>query len=116
MNTQAKVQRIEAGQALAFPRRAGSVVLAQGEVLLQEPAQWLGGTMIVPRAVRLAAPAVLPATSSGTVVAMRASTVVVQEAAPLFAVGKLLAAAKRLARNVAARSGRRWAGKLAHPT
>lgn len=116
MNTQAKVQRIEAGQALAFPRGAEGLVLTQGELLLQEPAQWLGGTVIVPHAVRLVAPAVLPATSSGAVVALCASTVVVQEAAPRFAVGKLLPAARRLAANVAGWGGRRWASKLAHPT
>lgn len=116
MNTQAKVQRIEAGQALAFPRHAGPVVLTQGEVLLQEPAQWLGGTVVVPRAVRLVAPAVLPVTTSGSIVAVRESMVTVQEAVALLPVGKLLAAARRLAGIVAARSGRRWASKLAHPT
>lgn len=116
MNTQAKIQRIEAGQALAFPRRAGPVVLTQGEVLLQEPAQWLGGTVIVPRAVRFVAPAVLPVTVAGSVVAVRESTVVVQEAAPVFAGGKVRAVARRLAGTVAAWSGRRWASKLAHPT
>lgn len=113
MNTQARLQSLEAGQALALPRRgAGPAVLTRGEVLVQEPAQWLGGTVVVPPAVRFVAPAVLPATASGAVVAVRASTVVVPQAAPLFAVGRLLAVARALA----ALGGRRWAGKLARPT
>lgn len=99
MNTQATLQRIEAGQALAYPRRgAREIVLVQGEVLVQAPAQWLGGTVVVPRAVRLVAPAVLPGDSEASVVAVRASTLVVQESAPLFASSAILGAIRWLRR------------------
>ncbi|HEX7892209.1 MAG TPA: hypothetical protein VF522_22860 [Ramlibacter sp.] len=86
MNTQARVHRLQTGQALPVSRRsAGPVVLSEGELLVQEPASWLGGTVVVPPAVRFVAPAVLPAVLSGSAVAVRESTVVVQEPAPLFA-------------------------------
>lgn len=93
MNTQARLHRLEAGQALPQVRRgAGPVVLAEGEVLVQEPARWLGGTVVVPAAVRLVAPAVLPSPDDCSVVAVQASAVLVPEAKPLLALRALRAA------------------------
>ena len=84
MNTQTQVHRLEAGQALALPRRvAGSAVLSEGELLVQAPARWLAGTVVLSAPVRLVAPAVLPTEPGCSVVAVRPSSVVVQEAAPL---------------------------------
>lgn len=86
MNTQAQVHHLQSGQALPLPRRlAAPAVLAEGELLLQAPARWLGGTVVLPPPVRLVAPAVLPAEASGSVVAVRAAKVVVQEAEPALA-------------------------------
>ena len=93
MNTQTQVHRLEAGQALALPRRvAGSAVLSEGELLVQAPARWLAGTVVLSAPVRLVAPAVLPTEPGCSVVAVRPSSVVVQEAAPLLSLRRLLAA------------------------
>ena len=93
MNTQARLHRLEAGQALPQVRRgAGPVVLAEGEVLVQEPARWLGGTVVVAPAVRLVAPAVLPSADGCSVVAVHASSVLVPEAQPVLALRALRAA------------------------
>lgn len=99
MNTQTHVHRLEAGQALpAVPRSAGPVVLSEGELLLQEPARWLAGTVVLPRPVRLVAPAVVPAAPEGCIIAVRASVIVAREPAPSFSMHRLLAAANRLLR------------------
>jgi hypothetical protein len=95
MNTQTHVHRLEAGQALALARRiAGPAVLIQGELVVQEPARWLAGIVVLPAPVRLAAPAVLPCEPSTSFVAVSASCVVAQEPAPLLSIGRLRAAAK----------------------
>lgn len=95
MNTQAQVHRLEAGQALPLPRRSGGpAVLTEGELLMHEPARWLAGIVVLPAPVRLVAPALLPAGASRSFVAVRASTVVVQEAEPLFTPARLRAAAR----------------------
>lgn len=91
MNTQTHVHRLEAGQALAR-RSAGPAVLIQGELVVQEPARWLAGTVVLPPPVRLAAPAVLPCEPSTSFVAVSASCVVAQEAAPFLSIGRLRAA------------------------
>ena len=97
MNTQARVQRLQSGQALQISRRsAGPVVLSQGELLVQAPASWLGGTVVLSPPVRFVAPAVLPAEASGSAVALRESTVVVHETARLFAPGSMAAWIRRL--------------------
>lgn len=85
MNTQARTFRLEAGQAFSPSRRiTGPAVLTEGEVQVQEPARWLAGQVIVSAPVRLAAPAVLPAESAGSIIAVSASTVMVAEEAPLL--------------------------------
>lgn len=88
MNTQAQVHRLEAGQALPLPRRsAGPAVLTQGELLVQQPAHWLGETVVVSAPMRLVAPAVLPGDDSWSVVAVRPSSVTVQVAEPRLVAG-----------------------------
>ena len=85
MNTQAQVLNLAGGEALQLPRRmAGPLVLTRGELLVQEPARWLAGNVVVPAPVRLVAPAVLAATPASSIVAVRASAVVLQQAAPLL--------------------------------
>lgn len=86
MNTQASAVRLEAGQSFRSPSHtAGPAVLVEGELLLQEPARWLGETVLVSAPVRLVAPAVLPPGSTGHAVAVSASTVVVRQSASLLA-------------------------------
>ncbi len=93
MNTQTQVHRLEAGQALALPRRgAGPAVLSGGELLVQAPARWLAGTVVLSAPVRLVAPAVLPAEPGCSVVAVRPSVVVVREVAPWWSPSRLFAA------------------------
>ena len=53
-------QTLQAGQALALPgRRPLSLVLVEGEVLAQAPAQWLGGELVLLPPKRVAAPLAL---------------------------------------------------------
>ncbi len=95
MNTQTQVHRLEAGQALALSRQgAGPVVLAEGEVLVQAPARWLAGTVVLSAPVRYVAPAVLRFEPSSSVLALRSSSVVVEEAAPLLSWATLRGAFK----------------------
>ena len=83
MNTQTQVLRLQAGQALAHPPRGGGLaVLTEGELLVQPPARWRGGSVVVPATVRLAAPAVLPRDPALSIVAACACTVTVQAEAP----------------------------------
>lgn len=92
MNTQTQVHRLEAGQALLVSSRSTKpAVLVKGEVLVQAPARWLGGSVVLSPATRLLAPAVLPSDPSASVVAVHESTVIVEEAPSLLdRVGQLL--------------------------
>ncbi|MBE7367142.1 hypothetical protein [Ramlibacter pallidus] len=83
MNTQPRSHTLPAGQAMLLPARAASAVLVQGEVLLQAPSTWLAGRLVVPAAVRIAAPAMLPTDTEGTVFAVHDAVVAVQEAPSL---------------------------------
>src|SRR3954471_18436119 len=61
MKTSHRSISLQSGQALAVDRHgAATLFLAEGEVLLQGPAEWLGGSVVFPPARRIAAPAVLP--------------------------------------------------------
>jgi hypothetical protein len=85
MNSQAQFHRVEAGQALVLPRSsAGPAVLTDGELLMQEPARWLAGLLVLPTPVRLVAPAMLPLGQSHSFVAVRPSSVIFDEPAPLL--------------------------------
>ncbi len=100
MNTQSRLQRLEPGQALQQLHRGETAVLSQGEVLVQEPARWLGGTVVWPAPVRYAAPAVLPDLREACVTALHEATVVLQSPAPA-AVGDWLGALARWRRRLA---------------
>lgn len=102
MKTQTRLHRLQAGQALSLPRRsAGTAVLTDGELLVQEPARWLAGLVVLPAPVRLVAPAVLRLGQSDSFVAVRSSSVVVDEPASLLSRERLRAIAK-------------WIGELLH--
>src|SRR5262245_38613292 len=91
MSTQPQVHRLEAGQALPHPRRSGGpAVLTEGELLVQQPARWLAGTLVLPASVRLVAPAPLPADPSCSFVAARACTVVVPAPVPRFTLQRVM--------------------------
>ena len=90
MNTQTEVHRLAAGQALLLPGRSrGHAVLTEGEAVFQAPARWLGGTVVLPAAVRLRAPAVLPQDVAGTLLATRSSSLLVHAVAALGLAGSL---------------------------
>lgn len=81
MNTQTQLHELQAGEALAFSRASkGRVILAEGEVLVQAPALWLAGTVIVPPVRRLSAPASLPLSEAGSLRATRAARVLIERA------------------------------------
>lgn len=86
MNTQTQLHELQAGEALAFSGSTkGRVILVEGEVLFQAPALYLAGTVIVPPARRLSAPASLPLTQAGSLRATRAARIVFEEAPGLGA-------------------------------
>jgi hypothetical protein len=81
MNTQTQLHELQAGEALPLPRNAnGRVVLVEGEVLFQAPALYLAGTVFVPPALRLSAPASWPLSETGSLQATRGARVLVEEA------------------------------------
>lgn len=100
MNTQSRTYTLLPGQALVLPEGTAAVVLVQGEVLLQPPAQWLGGTVVASPATRISAPAMLP--RDATAHALSDTVVVVQEATPMLHRLGLLFARLRGARIVPA--------------
>ena len=94
MKTQTQVHRLEGGQALALHRgRAGRVVLVRGELVVQQPARWLGGVVLIDQPQHIVAPALLADPQLLTIVAVRASSVVVQAPAPWLTREALQAAA-----------------------
>lgn len=93
MNTQTHVHRLQAGQALALPTHGGGLaVLTEGELLVQKPARWLGGSAVMPTAMRIGAPAVLPAGAHYSFVASGPASVVVEGPTP-SAIGRALRSA-----------------------
>ena len=78
MNTQDHVQSLEAGQALLLREGTRAAVLTHGAVLVQAPARWLAGQVILPAPVRYVAPAMLPLDASNAVIALEACTAIVQ--------------------------------------
>jgi hypothetical protein len=92
MNTQARVHRLQAGQALPLPgRTVATAVLAEGELWVQEPARWLAGSVVLSPPVRLTAPAVLPRGASVSFVAIGPARVIAQEVVPLLSRERLRA-------------------------
>ena len=96
MNTQAQVRTLVAGQALQLPRKAAQLVLAEGELLVQEPASWLADTVVLSAPVRIVAPAVVAVAPMGSIRALRTSKVVLRQPEPFFSAARLLASAGRL--------------------
>jgi hypothetical protein len=93
MKTQAQLHRIEAGQALSLSQgSAGPAVLVDGELLVQEPARWLAGLVVLPPSVRFVGPAALPS-GQLSVLAVRPSSVLVHEPTPLLSRDRLRAVA-----------------------
>lgn len=73
---------LQSGQALAVDRHRGAqLFVAEGEVLLQAPARWLGGTVVLAPPRRVAAPAALACAEIASLTALGAATVVIEEAA-----------------------------------
>lgn len=101
MNTQAQVQRLQAGESLPQTRfGAGPAILAEGELLVQAPAEWLAGTVVIPPPVRIVAPAVLDdLPPSASVMAVGAAKVVLPQPAPLFPITRWLRSANYFARS-----------------
>jgi len=57
--TTTSYETLQAGEALDLPRRPRSLVLVEGEVLVQVPARWLGGALLVLPPTTVTAPQVL---------------------------------------------------------
>ena len=78
--TTTSYQTLQAGQALALPvRRPQSLVLVEGEVLVQVPAQWLGGALLTLPPTRVAAPQALNFEAGATFVATTRAKVAIEE-------------------------------------
>lgn len=82
MNTSYRSIPLQSGQSLAFDRRrAGRLFLAEGEVLMQPPAEWLAGTLVLAPARRISAPAELVG-DLASLTALGAARLQVEEPAP----------------------------------
>jgi hypothetical protein len=85
MKTNYRTTTLQSGQALAIDRhRSGSLFLAEGEVLLQAPAAWLGNTVVLMPPRRVVAPAVLACAEVSSITALGAAKVHLEEAVTLF--------------------------------
>jgi hypothetical protein len=77
---------LQPGEALAPGGRASDrLFVTEGKVLVQAPAQWLGGTVVFPPARRVAAPAALACNEIASLTALAWAKVQVEEAASPFA-------------------------------
>lgn len=86
MNTEDRSISLRSGQALVVDRfGSATLYLAEGELLLQAPATWLAGTVVIAPARRVLAPALLDAREIASAVAVGAVKVRVQRAAGLLA-------------------------------
>lgn len=80
MNKQTRLHELQAGEALSLSRNAsGRIVLVEGEVLLQPPALYLAGTVVVPPVRRLSAPGSWMVSEAGSLHATRGARVLVEE-------------------------------------
>lgn len=81
MNTIHRSIPLQSGQALAVDRhRSARLVLTEGEVLLQAPAQWLGDTVVLMPPHRVVAPAALPSSDIHAITAIGAAKIHVEDA------------------------------------
>lgn len=73
-------QVLQTGQALALPaRKPRSMVLVEGEVLLQPAARWLGGAMVTSQPRRAVAPEALDIEEGASVVALTRAKLAIEE-------------------------------------
>jgi hypothetical protein len=80
MNTTTTFKTLQPGQSLALPaRRPQSLVLVEGEVLVQAPAQWLGGALVLSQPVRVTAPHALDVDAQSQVVASSVARIAIEE-------------------------------------
>lgn len=80
MNPTCRSIPLQSGQALAVDRHRGAqLFVAEGEVLLQAPARWLGGTVVLAPPRRVAAPAALACAEIASLTALGAAKVVIEE-------------------------------------
>lgn len=85
MNTTYRSIALQSGQALALDRhRSARLVVAEGEVLLHAPAQWISDTLVQVPPRRIAAPAALACEGIHSLTAIGATRLHVEEpASPL---------------------------------
>lgn len=82
MNTSYRSIPLQSGQALAVDRHGcAQLLVAEGEVLVQAPADWLGGTVVLAPPRRVVAPAALNCAEIHSITAMGAAKILVEEAA-----------------------------------
>lgn len=78
MNTPS-IQKLDVGEAFDMPwRGVRTVVLTEGELLVQPPTQWLADTVFVPPSEWLKAPAIVPA-GACSLIALRPSSIEVTQ-------------------------------------
>ena len=85
MKTTYRTMTLQSGQALAIDRhRPASVFVAEGEVLVQAPANWLGGTVVLPAPRRAVAPAALTGSEIASITAIGSAKIHLEEEASLL--------------------------------
>ena len=85
MKTNYRTIALQSGQALAIdPHRSPNLFLAEGEVLLQAPAAWLAGTVVLMPPRRVLAPAALAGAEISSITAIGAAKVHLEEAVSLL--------------------------------
>lgn len=76
---------LQPGEALALDRRAATrLVVAEGEVLVHAPAQWLGETVVFTPPRRVAAPAVFSCKGLDALTAVGSATIRLEATAGAF--------------------------------
>jgi len=83
MNTmQSELHTLQAGEALTGARvRWSKLIVAEGEVLVQAPAQWLAGIVVVPPPTRVSGPASLDLDGTESVIATSHAKIMLEAAA-----------------------------------
>ena len=80
--TQTRLIQLQPGQAFPVDRhRSGTLVVVEGEVLLQTPAKWLAGTVVLAPPRRVVAPAALAFEEMGSIAAICPAKILMEEAA-----------------------------------
>jgi hypothetical protein len=89
MNTNYRTHQLQSGQSLAVGGHGSATLfLAEGEALLQSPAEWLGDTVVQSPPRRVAAPAAVPCAEIRSITAIGAVKIQLEQAAsPLAQLG-----------------------------